>query len=396
MVNKPKKKSQKIYKLMHSVCQQLYVQGSPVNVFMNQIDANLVLSLCNSALPPSSWLLFNPDEESPKLLKQWLAYRGVKPHNSNLSEQVKEDMHAKRNSPSMTGFVDFDVEEASVDFLRIWLSWFGLGSNRERSRAWWVKHAREAQEVRRSVEDHSEKHLRMQWRALVDMQKQMHLMVNAVVCSGAALAKESWAKEPEVLSAEPGVFAKYKDEPQVKKKNKKQWAKHAKELEVMTYASQIDVKKLLASAFNMAVVAAPLFYDPKKGLTLERVKTIKKEVSEYYDKADFKSSGGRSKALADLQSRIDPKLAGSGVTQAFKLAGMAEIAAAAGVILGDAFAGKPVDYYKASAKTPSSFGNTAAQLAVKALAPEPAKKPKTTVEEFATKIGQELRKQENS
>ena len=116
-------------------------------------------------------------------------------------------------------------------------------------------------------------------------------------------------------------------------------------------------------------------------------------MSEYYDKADFKSSGGRSKALADLQSRIDSKLAGSGVTQAFKLAGMAEIAAPAGVILGSAFAGKPVDYYKASSKTPSSFGNTVAQLGVRALAPEPAKKPKTTVEEFAQQVGQELKKQ---
>lgn len=381
---------------MHSVCQQLYVQGSPVNVFMNQIDANLVLSLCNSALPPSSWLLFNPDEESPKFLKKWLAYRGVKPTNSKLSEQVKEDMHAKRNSPSMTGFVDFDVAEASVDFLRIWLSWFGLGSNRERSRGWWEKHAREAQDIRRSVEDHSEQHLRMQWRALVDMQKQMDLMVNAVVCSGAALAKESWDAEPEILPHEAGVFAKYKDAPQTKKKNKKKWAKHAKELEVMTYASQINVKKLLASAFNMAVVAAPLFYEPKKGLTLDRVKSIKKEVSEYYDRADFKSSEGRSQALADLQSRIDSNLAGSGVTQALKLAGMSEIAESAGFIAGHAIAGEPVDYYKASAKTPSSFGNTAAQLAVKALAPEPVKKPETTVEEFAKKIGQELKKAENS
>lgn len=377
---------------MHSVCQQLYVQGSPVNVFMNQIDANLVLSLCNSALPPSSWLLFDPDGESNKFLKQWLAYRGVKPVNSKLSEQVKEDMHAKHNSPPMTGFVDFDVEDASVDFLRIWLSWFGLGSNRERSRGWWEKKAREAQEVRRSVEDHSEQHLRMQWSALVDMQKQMDLMVNAVVCSGAALARESWNTEPEVLAKEPGVFAKYKDAP--KKKNKKKWAKHAKEMEIMTYASQIDVKKTLAAAFNMAVVAAPLFYDPNKGLTLDRVKKIKKEVSDYSEKSDFRSSEGRAKALADLQSRIDSKLASTGVTQALKLAGMSEIAASAGFIAGHAIAGKPVDYYKASAKTPSSLGNTVAQLGVRALAPEPVQKPKTTVEEFAQQVGKELRKSE--
>ena len=36
---------------MHSVCMDLYKRDSPVNVFMNQIDADLVLSLCRQALP---------------------------------------------------------------------------------------------------------------------------------------------------------------------------------------------------------------------------------------------------------------------------------------------------------------------------------------------------------
>ena len=56
---------------MHSVCKDLYKRDSPVNVFMNQIDPDLVLSLCSQALPPDGLSLFDPSEESPDFLRVW-------------------------------------------------------------------------------------------------------------------------------------------------------------------------------------------------------------------------------------------------------------------------------------------------------------------------------------
>ena len=216
---------------MHSVCKQLYVHNTPVNVFMNQVDPDLVLSLCNSALPPSDLLLFNPEEESAQFLRGWLAYRGVlaSDDEKNLAQQATADMHKRRNSPSITGFVDFDVREASDDFLRVWMSWFGLGSKQKRSRRWWEKHVLQTQKLRKSLKGDS----KLQWSALVELQRKIDQMVNFVVCSGAVLAQEGWAEEvggkeeemDEIKqdSEEDAVFAKYADEPvqKLKKRNKK-------------------------------------------------------------------------------------------------------------------------------------------------------------------------------
>jgi hypothetical protein len=399
---------------MHSICKQLYVQDTPVNVFMNQIDADLVLSLCNSALPPSDLLMFNAENESPAFLRSWLSYRGVRPSPDDdlLPAQTTHDMHVKRNSPPMVGFTDFDVREPSLEFLRVWLSWFGLGSDSEKPRAWWNARATEVQELRRSVEDHSGKHLQMQWSSLVDIQRQMDKVVNFVVCSGAALAKQDWVQPPEQAPPEAiftkykdaietikekwdhpleqappdAIFAKYKDVPETKKKSKKKWKKHEKDLEKMTYASQIDVKKILAGAFNMAVVVAPLFYEPGKGLTLDRVTDLKKNATKYYDKNTLKDEEGRAKVLADFKKNVDPKLAASSISKALDMGGLSAISGAAGVLAGQALKKGGVldakDLKKAARKTPNSLENMAARFAMGFLVDQ-SKKPEVVPTEPA-------------
>jgi hypothetical protein len=363
---------------MHSICQQLYVQDTPVNVFMNQIDPDLVLSLCNAALPASNLLMFDADKESPAFLRTWLKYRGVKPAADDglLAAQATRDMHAKRNSPAMTGFTDFDVREPSLEFLKIWLSWFGLGSNRERPRSWWNRRATEVQALRRSVRDHSGAHLRMQWSSLVDMQRQMDKVVNFVVCSGAALAKQEWGEplvggredsEESVEASEDVVFSKYKDEPEKKKRNKKKWKKHQKDLEVMTYASQIDVKKVLAGAFNMAVVVAPLFYDPKKGVTLDRVEGMKNKVVTYVKDHSIRDEKGRAEILEDIKSlkdNVDPGVASASVSKALKLGGLGPISGAAGTLAGQALSTGELNFNQAAQHTPNNLENLLARFAM--------------------------------
>jgi hypothetical protein len=310
---------------MHSVCKQLYVRNTPVNVFMNRVDPDVVLSLCNAALPPSDLLLFNPREESPKFLRQWLSYRGVlaSVDDNFLAQQATADMHAKHNSPSITGFVDFDVRDASDDFLRVWMSWFGLGSKQKRSRRWWEKHAKRAQNLRKSVKGQAES--RVQWSALVEMQRKIDQMVNFVVCSGAVLAQESWAeevggKEDEIENneEEDAVFAKYADEPvkKLKKKNRKKWKRHERKLEAMSYASQIDAKKILAGLMNVGFVALPIFYQQAKTdekgtiiepgkFTLDKPTALKKEISNYYEELQkYQVAEGDSKRPAHFKEKV--------------------------------------------------------------------------------------------
>jgi hypothetical protein len=375
-----KKKVTVLKKKMHSVCKQLYVHNTPVNVFMNQVDPDLVLSLCNAALPPSNLLLFNADNESPKFLKDWLVYRGVQPSDDEqlLAQQASDDMQAKRNSPAITGFVNFDVRDASDDFLRIWMSWFGLGSKHERSRRWWEKHAQQTQDLRKSVKDERVGHLRMQWTALVDMQKKIDQMVNFVVCSGATLAQESWVpqvaadyKPLKTSKEEEAVFAKYAEEPVKKKrKMKRRWMNHERKMEAMTYASQIDMKKIMAGLMNVGFVALPIFYDPQENeLNLKKPKQLKDDLGRYYtelktmkDPNKTKNQNGtlndatlsqkKDKVLSDLRSKLDPTLSqellkigleAGGVPNANALSQLAQQVIASGAVTDASVISRSVD-----------------------------------------------------
>jgi hypothetical protein len=290
-------------------------------------------------------LLFNPQEESAEFLRAWLAYRGVRASDDDkfLAEQATADMRKRRNSPSITGFVDFDPREASDDFLRVWMSWFGLGSTRKRSRRWWEKHVSQTQKLRKSLKGDSH----LQWSALVELQRKIDQMVNFVVCSGAVLAQDSWEvggredpAEQDIEqdigqdSEEDAVFAKYEDAPakKLKKRNKKKWRQHERKLEAMTYASQIDAKKILAGLMNVGFVALPIFYEPAKPgadgsitpghFSMQRPNKLKEDLKGYYEEIQSHKVMGKDgvqvdanvkqkvgKVFDDARQRADPIIA---------------------------------------------------------------------------------------
>lgn len=275
---------------MHSLCKDLYKRDSPVNVFMNQVDPNVVLSLCTAALPPPNMLLFDPKKEKPALLREWLVYRGVQPsaEDSELVEQVMQNMKEKRNSPAMIGFADFDIQNASTQFLKIWLSWFGVGSDSKQSRQWWEEKAQQLQAVSVSTrgQSHEHEHLRMQWKALVDSQQEIDHMVQFVVCSGAELARQEWkAKRLARQAAAGGEDVPVK--PLSAKKIQKRWKQHERDLTATSYASQTNTKILIGIMLNAAMAASPLFVNEQGKLTPDKMIGVATNVKEGVVKVAF-------------------------------------------------------------------------------------------------------------
>lgn len=100
-------------------------------------------------------MLFNPYQEHQDLLRQWLLFRRV-PFTKQASQYqlailAADDMLSNGNIPPFTHFYDFDVTTASVDFLRMWLSWFGVTASKEEERIWWDRLARQIQTLQREV-----------------------------------------------------------------------------------------------------------------------------------------------------------------------------------------------------------------------------------------------------
>lgn len=105
-----------------------------------QIDGAGIL--CAEKNSEASMLLFEPTSEQPALLRQWLAYRGV-PVNDLLDAELVQitilDMIHRGNSPPFARFRYFDPAIASPQFLKLWLSWYGVTSQTEQPPAWWIK-----------------------------------------------------------------------------------------------------------------------------------------------------------------------------------------------------------------------------------------------------------------
>jgi len=367
---------------MHSLCRDLYKRDSPVNVFMNQVDPDLVLSLCTAAQPPRDMLLFDPRKESSALLRDWLVYRGVQPaaEDSELVEQVLQDMEQKRNSPAIIGFTNFDVGSASKEFLRLWLSWFGVGSDVKQPRTWWQERARHVQSLRLSTQDHSREHLRMQWKFLVESQQRTDQMVKFVVCSGAALARAEWkakrlARQDNFSADQDPVFAKYREGPPLSDKQiKKKWQAHARDLKIVNYASQIDVKNALAKAMRMSLVALPLVINNKGQLTTERLSSIKDgakvagtvamEAVKSKDLEQVKQAIG--KGVKAVKDGVDVNLAARGLSLALRDSGLGGLPSAVLPIMLRQWATnglEPIELVEALSRTDPSLSQLlAAQL----------------------------------
>lgn len=327
---------------MHSVCRDLYKRDSPANVFMNQVDPDLVLSLCTAAQPPDDMMLFNPQKESTALLRDWLVYRGVQPaaEDSELAAQVTQDMEDKRNSPAIIGFTNFDVGSASKEFLRIWLSWFGVGSDVKQSLQWWQDRARHVQNLRLNSQERGSAHLRMQWKFLVESQQRTEQMVKFVVCSGTELARAEWKAKRlarQQTQGQDAVFAKYAEaEPLSAKQIKKRWQDHARDLKIVNYASQIDAKKLMSKALNMAVVALPLLIQSNGKLGPERIYAVGKGAKKAAQAALEAASSGDPNKIRDafgkgvtaVKNGMDVNLLSTGLGLALSRSGLGRNASA--------------------------------------------------------------------
>jgi hypothetical protein len=236
-------------------------------------------------------LLFDPKKEKPALLREWLVYRGVQPsaEDSELVEQVMQNMKEKRNSPAMIGFADFDIQNASTQFLKIWLSWFGVGSDSKQSRQWWEEKAQHLQAVsvstRGQSNEHLHEHLRMQWKALVDWQQEIDHMVRFVVCSGAELARQEWKAKRLARQVAGGDDVLVK--PLSAKKFQKRWTQHERDLTATSYASQMNTKILIGIMLNAAIAASPLFVDEQGKLTPDKMVGVATNVKDGVVKVAF-------------------------------------------------------------------------------------------------------------
>jgi hypothetical protein len=115
------------------------------------------------------------------------------------------------------------------------------------------------------------------------------------------------------------------------------------------------------------VVVAPLFYEPGKGLTLDRVRGIKTGVTKFYDESKFRTQEDRAAAfekLKTMQSSVDPKLAEAGISKALKMGGLSSIAGAAGTLAGQALSKGQLNFKEAADKTPKSLENLMARFAM--------------------------------
>lgn len=133
-------------------------------------------SLCEPVGAPIGLvqLLFNPIVESRDLLVRWGAYRGIRPKKElvhlskeTLEELAKRDMVRHSNMPAIAGFTDFESAKVSTEFLRIWLSWYGIqpGTLDQSQRSWLEKTVTSLQGEARRPEQSQASALRVLHRA---------------------------------------------------------------------------------------------------------------------------------------------------------------------------------------------------------------------------------------
>jgi hypothetical protein len=278
------------------------------------------------------------------------------------------------------------------------------------------------QALRRSTQDHGSGHLRMQWASLVDSQSRMDQMVNFVVCSGAALAQDEWTAKrqrraraafPADLGDDPldypledpledpskrvkkapkaartaktvyasapkdTVFAKYKDvEPLSKKKLKKRWKKHERDLETVGFLSQLDAKKTLSMLFNASIVVAPLFIKDGE-ITDQKVRDLAANARQYKDDlGKEKSLGAKAEKLKnDFMDRLDENLVSQGAKMGLTALGFGRDAGVLSTLVGQVVTKgtkgiNPTELAEEQVRNNPNIVYTAAQLAMRTLTGE--------------------------
>jgi len=140
-------------------------------------------------------VLFNPYEEDDELIQSWMQYRHVTP-DIDQREAVINDMLLNKNQPPFSEFREFAPDRVSKDFLRAWLSWFGIGLSPTDPLEKWQALCRRVIELETSTEAPT-------FSRLVHAQK-MRRGAREIISSIDALLQRLSEKESAVLRDGPG------------------------------------------------------------------------------------------------------------------------------------------------------------------------------------------------
>lgn len=131
------------------------------------VDKLHQLNIPTNGLGPKTLIEFNPNNENPKLVGQWLNYRG-QPYR-NLEDVVDLSLQElTRPGKPFSAFVDFDPKDASVEFMKAWLSNFGVGGS-SNDKNWWVKKTKQMLHLLKSLSKRET--LSQKFARLIDLRK---------------------------------------------------------------------------------------------------------------------------------------------------------------------------------------------------------------------------------
>jgi hypothetical protein len=138
-----------ILKMPTTICEE----RKQLVTFLSKIHVESLGILCPRLNVNKNLVPFEPANESAELLQAWLRYRGFS--NSEVRQwtddklivESNKDLRENGNSPTFSGFIQFNPDTASTQFLKLWLSWFGVTSFEERPHKWWTQRVRTIQEM---------------------------------------------------------------------------------------------------------------------------------------------------------------------------------------------------------------------------------------------------------
>lgn len=117
--------------------------------FLRRLNVETLGVLCPTLEIDRGIMEFDPSLESQETLHAWLLYRGFAEvqlegtSKDTLVSMSIADMADNGNFPPFADFLTFNPRRASVDFLRRWLSWYGITSPEfvSATREWWEDRA---------------------------------------------------------------------------------------------------------------------------------------------------------------------------------------------------------------------------------------------------------------
>lgn len=171
---------------------------------------------------------FNPNNESTKLLSQWLTYRGITYRNLQDVKDVSILEIARPGKP-FSGFTSFDPNDATVEFMKAWLSQFGIGGN-SNDRTWWIKRTKKMLKLLNSLSKMET--MKQKFQRLIELRKKLKAQNRKMALLNLQLTR--------LINIEPEM--KTKPNYEIPDKN------------------ILFAKQLLAKAFDATAIAFPIFF----------------------------------------------------------------------------------------------------------------------------------------